>query len=211
MRPAVRYRLFETLRQYGEERLEGDTSRLRDRHLEHYLAVAERAHRLWMSPRQREGDAAFDSEWDNLRAAWAWAMTTGNVDAADALVLRTGPYASFRNRHEHGDWATRTLGLETTDRHPNPTTYGEATFWAFVAGDLDRAVAVAERGIRAGNGPEDVNTTLCWAWLAMAHLASGRRTEAEEASRRALIAAGHDGPLHRRERSGCAHRRHGRQ
>ena len=192
---AVRYRLFETLRQYGEERLEGDTSRFRDRHLEHYLAVAERAHRLWMSPRQREGDAAFDCEWDNLRAAWAWAMTTENVDAADALVLRTGPYANFRNRHEHGDWATRTLSLETTDRHPNPTTYGDATFWAFVVGDLDRAVAVAERGIRAGTGPEDVNTAWCWMWLAFAHVASGRQTEAEEAAQRALIAAGHADPF----------------
>ncbi len=90
-------------------------------------------------------------------------MTTGNVDAADALIAWTGPHATMRGRHEPGDWATRTLGLETTDRHPNPATYGEATFWAFVTGDLDRAVAVAERGIRAGNGPEDVNTTLCWA------------------------------------------------
>ena len=103
----------------------------------------------------------------------------------------TGPYANFRNRHEHGDWATRTLGLETAERHPNPTTYGEATFWAFVVGDLDRAVAVAERGIRAGSGPEDVNTTWCWVWLALAHLASGRQTDAEEAARCALVAAGH--------------------
>jgi predicted ATPase/class 3 adenylate cyclase len=192
---AVRYRLFETLRQYGEERLEGDTSRFRDHHLEHYLAVAEAAHRLWMSPRQREGDAAFDREWDNMRAAWVWAMTTEDVDAADALIVRTGPYANFRNRHEHGDWATRTLGLETAERHPSPTTYGEATFWAFVAGDLDRAVAVAERGIRAGSGPEDVTTTWCWVWLAFAHLASGRRTDAEEASRCALVAAGHVDPF----------------
>ena len=208
---AMRYRLFETLRQYGEERLEGDTSRFRDQHLRHYLAVAEQAHRLWMSPRQREGDAAFDCEWDNLRAAWAWALSTGNVDAADALVMRTGPYANFRNRHEHGDWATRTLSLETTDRHPNPSTYGEAAFWAFVAGDLDRAVALAKRGIEVGRGPRRRRHDLV---LGVARVCSSRVRPTSRRGGGLTVRAGRRGrlrPVHRRRCSGGAHRRHGRQ
>ena len=49
----ARYRLLETLRQYGEERLDeqDELAGLRDRHLDHYAQLAERT-------RQRyEGDA----------------------------------------------------------------------------------------------------------------------------------------------------------
>ena len=52
--PHTRYRLLETLRQYGEERLaeDGELAPLRDRHLDHYVATARhgeptgRGHRL---------------------------------------------------------------------------------------------------------------------------------------------------------------------
>ena len=64
--PRTRYRLLETLRQYGEERLaeDGELAPLRDRHLDHYLATARqgeptgRGHRLRRRhehPRRRMG------------------------------------------------------------------------------------------------------------------------------------------------------------
>ena len=64
--PRTRYRLLETLRQYGEERLaeDGELAPLRDRHLDHYVATARqreptgRGHRLRRRhehPRRRMG------------------------------------------------------------------------------------------------------------------------------------------------------------
>ena len=48
----ARYRLLETLRQYGEERLAegGELDALRDRHLDHYVAVAREASRRPKAP-----------------------------------------------------------------------------------------------------------------------------------------------------------------
>ena len=58
----ARYRLLETVRQYAEERLSdrGETEQLRNRHLGHYVAVAERTYAIWASARQVDADAMFD-------------------------------------------------------------------------------------------------------------------------------------------------------
>src|SRR4029453_11362639 len=116
----TRYRLLETLRQFAAARVAdaGDGNGLRERHLRHYLDVAQAAHRLWASPRQLTGGGIFERDWDNLRAAHAWAIATANVHAADAIVAATGDHARARGRHEHGDWAKRTLELESVGLHP---------------------------------------------------------------------------------------------
>lgn len=69
-RGSTRYRLLETIRHYAAERLEeaGETRLLRDRHLEHYAALAEDAddRSLVLAPAMR---AQLDAELPNLRAA----------------------------------------------------------------------------------------------------------------------------------------------
>jgi non-specific serine/threonine protein kinase len=82
-----RYRLLETVRQYGHEQLvaAGEAGRLRDRHLDWYLALAVRAAPvLWMrqpavpaldSHAQAVWLERLEAEVENLRAALAWAAT----------------------------------------------------------------------------------------------------------------------------------------
>ena len=189
--PAVRYRLLETLRQYGEERLHerADTTATRDRHLAHYVDLAQRAHQLWASRRQLDADAIVEQEWDNLRAADNWAVATANLDAADALVAAIGPHAWCRGRHEHGDWATRALTLDTVNRHLNPTTYGWAAYWTYLGDDYDRAIALALHGVDVAPAPEDPDTTWCWTVLAWTYLAAGGGTQVHESARHAQAAA----------------------
>jgi predicted ATPase/class 3 adenylate cyclase len=91
--PQSRYRLLETIRQYGEERLDqaGETERWRARHAGYYAAL----------PRQvREHDndrgevfwaVRLSAEQDNLLAAWSWAVDTGNVDTAFAILAGFAP------------------------------------------------------------------------------------------------------------------------
>jgi non-specific serine/threonine protein kinase len=109
--PAVRYRLLETLRQYGEERVDerGETDSLRQRHLAHYVAVARSAADLWASPRMIEGAALFAQEWDNVRAANAEALAGGDLKQAVILLKATAGYAMYDLRAEYLDWAERTL------------------------------------------------------------------------------------------------------
>jgi predicted ATPase len=69
-----RYRLLETLRQYGEERLaeSREAKLMRQRHFEYFLALATAAHTQAAVPRLRERWLTrLDNDNDNLRTALA--------------------------------------------------------------------------------------------------------------------------------------------
>ena len=75
---AARYRLLETVRQYGFERLpeHGGVERYRERHAHHYLAFAERFAPLLIGGEHEPGLLArIAVEHDNLRDASAWAAS----------------------------------------------------------------------------------------------------------------------------------------
>jgi predicted ATPase/class 3 adenylate cyclase len=178
----TRYRLLETLRQFAAERVTAadDSDGLRERHLRHYLDVAVECGRLWASPNQLTADAILDREWDNLRAAHGWALTSRNVQAADQIVAATGWPARARGRHEHGDWAERSLKLESGELHPASATYQWAANRALQASENEATVMFAELGIAAAPWRDHPCTAGCWGLLNAAHLASGRPDAAIE-------------------------------
>src|SRR5215510_5605222 len=91
--PESRYRLLETIRQYGEERLDqaGETERWRARHAAYYAGLPSQ-----VREHDRDRDQGFwavrlIAEQDNLLAAWSWAVDTGNVDTAFAILAGFAP------------------------------------------------------------------------------------------------------------------------
>ncbi|MGA9489385.1 MAG: LuxR family transcriptional regulator [Mycobacterium sp.] len=83
----MRYRLLETVRQYGLEKLaeSGEAESVRTRHRDHYTAAS-----VTLAA-QGLGDEAplvvwAESEMDNLRAAHAWSCDTGEFEPALQLV-----------------------------------------------------------------------------------------------------------------------------
>ncbi len=78
-----RYRLLETIRQYGWERLAdgAEKQRMRRRHRDHYLAVAERCHQDWFGARQAEVLTRLRADHSNLIAALEY-PTTATDEAA---------------------------------------------------------------------------------------------------------------------------------
>jgi hypothetical protein len=92
--PETRYRLLETIRRYGEERLgeAGEIERWRARHAGYY---AERLGRV----REDAHDPSPEVFWavrlsadqDNLLAAWSWAIGTGNVGIAFSILAGFAP------------------------------------------------------------------------------------------------------------------------
>jgi predicted ATPase/class 3 adenylate cyclase len=68
------YRFLDTIAQYARERLQdgGDNDAVRSRHLDHYLALAEKARPEFSGPHQAEWLARFDLESDNVSQAHAW-------------------------------------------------------------------------------------------------------------------------------------------
>jgi predicted ATPase len=90
----TRYRLLETIRQYGEQRLEaaGETERWRARHAGYYADLLPRVRQHAHDPNQEVFWAArLGAEQDNLLAAWSWAIGTGNVGTAFSILAGFAP------------------------------------------------------------------------------------------------------------------------
>ena len=116
--PQTRYRLLETIRQYGEQRLDeaGETERWRARHAGYYADLLRQVRDHAHDPDQEVFWAVrLSAEQDNLLAAWSWAIGTGNVGTAfqiagrlragrglehlpAAAARRSGPGAARRDR-----------------------------------------------------------------------------------------------------------------
>jgi predicted ATPase/class 3 adenylate cyclase len=88
----TRYRLLETIRQYGEERLTeaGETDRWRARHADYYAGVL---NQILHHDRREEvfWAARLRTEQDNLLAAWSWAIDTRNIDTAFSILAGFAP------------------------------------------------------------------------------------------------------------------------
>ncbi len=70
----ARYRMLETVRAYALERLQGasEEARVRTRHIEHYLALADQARLQLVGPSQAEWLGHLDRERENLLQAHDW-------------------------------------------------------------------------------------------------------------------------------------------
>jgi predicted ATPase/class 3 adenylate cyclase len=174
----TRYRMLETLRQYGVERLErrGETSEIRDGHLAHYRDLAERTHDRWFGPDQPEADRTFEREWDNLRAAHRWAVTAERADDAQALVIATAWHGLERLRNEHRTWAAEALALAVGHDATHPTTFAVLAAWAYFAAELDQTIERADQGRR--RHPDHPEIGGCLAWLLYGLLGADRADEA---------------------------------
>lgn len=178
---SVRYRLLETLRQFGEERLAdvGATGPTRDRHVAHYLRLTREMRVLQMGPHQFEADDVFEQEWDNIRAAQSWAIASGDLECADDLLCQCGAFAFNRMRHEFSDWADRLLAVEHDYLARSSGLCSAAAALALMRGDFDRTETLDLRGIARHSDPASV--AMCWFQLSLAFLAQGLVDESSTA------------------------------
>ncbi|MFF3441488.1 ATP-binding protein [Streptosporangium sp. NPDC002721] len=84
-----RYRLIDTLRQYGEEWLDklGETAVIREKHRDYYLQLAKRSEDAWSGARQVYWYVRMRHEHDNIRVALDHCLRTpGEVQAGLKLL-----------------------------------------------------------------------------------------------------------------------------
>ena len=85
----VRYRMLDTIREFGREQLEqgGETTRLLRRHRDAYLRMVEQADADWVSPRQVGWFARLDREHVNILAAVDHCLTEpGEVESGMRIL-----------------------------------------------------------------------------------------------------------------------------
>ena len=112
----TRYRLLETLRQYGQDRLleSGEAAALRRRHLEYFLALALEAEPKLAGEEQARWLQRLETEHENLRAALEQSLKE-QEETSEATALRfCGALQRFwwtRGHLSEGqEWSARALG-----------------------------------------------------------------------------------------------------
>ncbi len=146
----VRYRFLETVRQFLLNRLvvSDEIAVIRQRHLLHFLDLAER-----MAPRLALGDgpeclARLQAEYQNLEDALVWAESCGAHTELLRLVAALSLFYELRGHMAHGSrWFARALALTGADQ---PSALRARCLWgaahvAFYGGDYAvSAVRAAE-------------------------------------------------------------------
>ena len=145
----TRYRMLETVRQYALEKLgeSGEANDVRDRHRDHYTAMAA----LLDAPaptghEQRVDQAAL--EMDNLTGAFGWSLENSHVELALKLASSLQPLWLAHGRMREGvAWLETALGDEhVTDSDVLPAVRVRALAdkamllaWSGLAGGIDEA------------------------------------------------------------------------
>jgi predicted ATPase/class 3 adenylate cyclase len=145
---AARYQMLETLRQYAEEKLEkrSESNRLRQRHLDYFVAWTERADAgIRTRPRDElRWHHMFAADWHNLRGAVGSAIESDHGDAACRIIWHSLRWTTTRLRLEVGDWADKISMLSTVADHPlRPIVLAAAAMIADERGDWVKATKLA--------------------------------------------------------------------
>ncbi|HEX9890155.1 MAG TPA: AAA family ATPase [Nitriliruptorales bacterium] len=146
----ARYRLLETLRVYARQKLTdvGEAATVRDRHLGHYVRLAEAAGDHLRSHEAATWLARLDDELPNLRAAMDWALTSRQPDqqlriSGSLLVywILRSIYAEIRLR------MLAALEAATGDDAVRARALSAAALVSVMAGENRLAQALAREGV----------------------------------------------------------------
>jgi predicted ATPase/class 3 adenylate cyclase/DNA-binding CsgD family transcriptional regulator len=166
---AVRYRLLDTVRQYAEDRLRdaGQTAAARDRHLDHFLELAEAAE----DELERDQDKwreVLEAEHDNFRAALNWGLAAAEPERGRRLAAAVARlWFLHGHTHEGLGFLRRAIELAPEDRSTlQARLLCGAAMVGLASGQPVAAAEAARRGLElAIANHDDRNRGRCLALL----------------------------------------------
>lgn len=173
------YRLLETIRTYALEKLgqSGEAERIRNRHLDYFLAQSEEAEpnlnreyqQLWLNQ--------LESEHGNLRAALSWSLESSRIEAGLRIATAITRFWEIRGYVREGlTWFERLLPLvdETVPAFVHAHALARASFLSMFLGDGPATLAYGRKAVAlAEAGSDDGREVL---GIALASLTTGART-----------------------------------
>ncbi|MFC4529916.1 ATP-binding protein [Sphaerisporangium dianthi] len=149
----VRYRLLDTVRQYGRDRLaeSGGQAELRRRHREFYRAVAHQAYALIFTGAQLEWQRRLRLEHANLRAALHACFDDG--DAEDGLRMATDLLYHWKTMHQIGEgrrWLEDGLAKVTAPCESRAWALCYGSWMAIIMGHIPAATAMIDEARELG-------------------------------------------------------------
>ena len=148
----TRYRVLETLRAYGRERLFAVESIAR-RHAEHFVALAEVAAHGVQGVDEQAWVAATLPDADNLRAALEFTYAERDVDLGLRLTVALPEVLQVRRGFETSTLTERILGLASPGHPLFAAAVGAVARGAWCVGDFVRANRLAAQAAGAVLGP----------------------------------------------------------
>jgi non-specific serine/threonine protein kinase len=142
----VRYRLLETIREYGKDRLAttAESSRTQLAHLQYFRRLAERSFEEWCGPQQSLWLARLKAEHANLRSAFDRCIELGRTDEACAFAAALQWFwIAGGNLGEGRIWLGQALGTSHGDgpNYPRANAMWVDAFLALLRGEADAARA----------------------------------------------------------------------
>jgi non-specific serine/threonine protein kinase len=198
-----RYRLLETLRQYGLDRLREpelvpylrgvDEPVLRHRHRDFYLELAERFHADWFGPRQVSWSRQMRAELANLRAALDFCLHGPDRDRSAvrlAGALHYLWYACGRAR-EGRLWLAQALAVDPQPSPERMRALAAYTRITLLQGQFDAAADLAHEGLELARRFHDpAQEAEALTILGIGHLARNKPAQAVALLRQAAAVAG---------------------
>jgi predicted ATPase/DNA-binding SARP family transcriptional activator len=146
-----RVSMLETIREFGLEQLEqrGELQAIAHAHSDYILALAESASPRYHGPEGPAVLSQLDAEHDNIRAALAWNVKMGNVEASLRLAYAVWRYWWMRGHLSEGrSWLERILAVPGEASVAFRTKLlATAGYFARIQGDFERARAFGEEGL----------------------------------------------------------------
>lgn len=166
----VRYRLLDTLRAYGSDRLRerGELTAGRRAHATYHVELAAALGGSVTGPDDQVALQQLAASFDDLRVAAEALLAQGAVAPAAQLAAALHDELVFRPRDEVFDWAERALALPDAEQVDAATgVLATVARGAMNRGQLDRAHDLADRAMRRG----DRTVATLWAQYVLTTLA----------------------------------------
>ncbi len=190
----TRYRLLETLRSYGQERLkqQGELDTARDRHARWAAElVAQAAHGLRGAGEARWA-GTLERHLSDLRAAHSW-LTGQDTERSVCMTAELHWYALWRCQSEVFRWADVAAAAAAGSRSPcYPDALASAAFGAIYRGDMRAAGTAARAALGAARGLEPIRARRPLEALGELAIFRGELTDASNLYQRAYdLSIGH--------------------
>jgi non-specific serine/threonine protein kinase len=161
----ARFRMLETFRQYAHEKLTeaGEVASLRDRHLDFYLHLLERAFPQMLGAEQIVWYRLLELEIDNVRTAFDWSFEADHVLVGLRMAAALRMFWYSHGYHREGRERLRKLlahpgaSAPTAERARGLMTAGIMTF---ADGDFAEARPLLDEALALGRALDDVARTL---------------------------------------------------
>ncbi|MGI8312776.1 ATP-binding protein [Saccharopolyspora hattusasensis] len=158
--PVARYRMLETIRQYGHERLTGgEEVVVRRRHRDYYLRLCEEAAADWFGPNQVEWLNRFQAEQPNVWKALEFCLTEPG-EARTGLRM-AGALYWYWHQHAIRDgrrWLDRALACDTEPSPERSRALWVVGWIATAQGDIPHALTVLNEAVDRAREFDDEQT-----------------------------------------------------